>query len=70
MAVAGVILAGGRSARMGSPKALLFTRDGLPFVVSIAATFAKAGFGESSRTSPTIKLPKWVERVRISRPSS
>lgn len=34
MAVAGVILAGGRSARMGSPKALLDFR-GAPFVVRI-----------------------------------
>ena len=34
MAVAGVILAGGRSARMGSPKALLDYR-GAPFVVRI-----------------------------------
>jgi molybdenum cofactor cytidylyltransferase len=38
-----VILAAGDSTRMGSPKALLLTPDGRPFVVSIAATLAAAG---------------------------
>ena len=32
---------------MGSPKALLSTPAGAPFVVAIAETFAKAGFGET-----------------------
>ena len=39
----GVILAAGDSTRMGFPKALLLTRDGTPFVVAIAASFAAAG---------------------------
>ena len=43
----GVILAAGDSTRMGSPKALLSTPDGRPFVVSIADTFARAGFDET-----------------------
>lgn len=41
--VAGLILAAGRSSRMGRPKALLPDRDGVPFVVRIARTFADAG---------------------------
>jgi molybdenum cofactor cytidylyltransferase len=41
--LSGVILAAGDSTRMGSPKALLSTRDGRPFVVAIADTFAQAG---------------------------
>lgn len=45
--LSGVILAAGDSTRMGSPKALLSTRDGRPFVVSIADTFAKAGLDET-----------------------
>ncbi len=32
---------------MGSPKALLSTRDGIPFVVSIVETFQKAGLRET-----------------------
>lgn len=39
----GVILAAGDSTRMGFPKALLLTRDGRPFVATIAETFAAAG---------------------------
>jgi CTP:molybdopterin cytidylyltransferase MocA len=42
----GVILAAGDSTRMGSPKALLLTPNGRPFVVSIAATFASAGISD------------------------
>ena len=42
----GVILAAGDSTRMGSPKALLLTRDGKPFVAAIAETFAAAGITE------------------------
>src|SRR5687767_9303185 len=42
----GVILAAGDSTRMGSPKALLLTRDGRPFVAAIAETFAAAGITE------------------------
>ena len=38
-----VILAAGDSSRMGSPKALLLTPAGKPFVVAIAETFAEAG---------------------------
>lgn len=41
--LAGVILAAGDSTRMGSPKALLLTPQGAPFVVAIADTFAAAG---------------------------
>ena len=41
--VPGVILAAGDSTRMGFPKALLLTRDGTPFVVAIASSFAAAG---------------------------
>lgn len=44
--LSGVILAAGDSTRMGSPKALLLTRRGTPFVVSIADTFAAAGIGD------------------------
>jgi molybdenum cofactor cytidylyltransferase len=42
----GVILAAGDSIRMGSPKALLLTLDGTPFVTAIAATFAAAALDE------------------------
>jgi len=42
----GVILAAGDSTRMGSPKALLLTLDGTPFVTAIAATFAAAALDE------------------------
>jgi molybdenum cofactor cytidylyltransferase len=42
----GVILAAGDSTRMGSPKALLLTPDGTPFVTSIAVTFAAAGLDQ------------------------
>jgi molybdenum cofactor cytidylyltransferase len=45
--LSGVILAAGDSIRMGSPKALLLTPDGTPFVVSIAGTFASAGIDET-----------------------
>jgi molybdenum cofactor cytidylyltransferase len=38
-----VILAAGESRRMGSPKALLATPDGRPFIVAITATLAAAG---------------------------
>jgi len=41
--VPGVILAAGDSSRMGFPKALLLTRDGIPFVAAIASAFAAAG---------------------------
>src|SRR5687768_6488915 len=41
--LSGVILAAGDSTRMGSPKALLLTPAGAPFVVAIADTFAAAG---------------------------
>lgn len=41
--LAGVILAAGDSTRMGSPKALLLTSQGTPFVVAITDTFAAAG---------------------------
>jgi CTP:molybdopterin cytidylyltransferase MocA len=41
--LSGVILAAGDSIRMGSPKALLLTPQGVPFVVAIADTFAAAG---------------------------
>ena len=41
--LSGVILAAGDSTRMGSPKALLLTPQGTPFVVAIADTFAAAG---------------------------
>ena len=41
--LSGVILAAGDSTRMGSPKALLLTPQGTPFVVAIAETFAAAG---------------------------
>jgi CTP:molybdopterin cytidylyltransferase MocA len=44
--LSGVILAAGDSTRMGSPKALLLTRRGTPFVVSIAETFAAAGIDD------------------------
>ena len=39
----GVILAAGDSTRMGSPKALLRTPEGLTFIRAIAETFASAG---------------------------
>jgi molybdenum cofactor cytidylyltransferase len=42
----GVILAGGASVRMGSPKALLADDRGLPFVVRLARTMAEAGIPE------------------------
>ena len=42
----GVILAAGDSTRMGSPKALLLTPQGLPFVVAIADRFVDAGLGQ------------------------
>ena len=38
-----VVLAGGASSRMGRPKALLTTPDGLPFVVRIVRTLLEAG---------------------------
>jgi molybdenum cofactor cytidylyltransferase len=41
--LSGVVLAAGYSTRMGSPKALLPTRDGQPFVVRIIRTLRSAG---------------------------
>jgi molybdenum cofactor cytidylyltransferase len=41
--LSGVILAAGDSTRMGSPKALLLTPQGAPFIVAIVDTFAAAG---------------------------
>ena len=41
--IAAVVLAGGDSTRMGSPKALLPAPDGQPFVVRIVRAFADAG---------------------------
>jgi molybdenum cofactor cytidylyltransferase len=41
--IAAVVLAGGDSTRMGSPKALLPAPDGQPFVVRIVRAFAAAG---------------------------
>jgi len=43
--LAAVVLAGGDSARMGTPKALLTAPDGQPFVVRIVRAFADAGIG-------------------------
>ena len=45
--LSGVILAAGDSSRMGSPKALLSTPDGRPFVVSIADAFVRAGLDDT-----------------------
>ena len=41
--IAAVVLAGGDSSRMGSPKALLPAPDGQLFVVRIVRAFADAG---------------------------
>jgi molybdenum cofactor cytidylyltransferase len=41
--IAAVVLAGGESSRMGSPKALLPAPDGEPFVVRIVGALAEAG---------------------------
>ena len=41
--IAAIILAGGDSIRMGSPKALLLAPDGQPFVVRIVRAFIEAG---------------------------
>ena len=41
--IAAVVLAGGDSTRMGSPKALLPAPDGQPFVVRIVRAFTDAG---------------------------
>jgi len=41
-----VILAAGRSSRMGSPKALLLDRAGCPFVARLARTLGEAGLDE------------------------
>jgi molybdenum cofactor cytidylyltransferase len=43
--VVAVVLAGGDSTRMGTPKALLTAPDGQPFVVRIVRAFAEAGVG-------------------------
>ena len=43
--LAAVVLAGGDSTRMGTPKALLTAPDGQPFVVRIVRAFADAGIG-------------------------
>jgi molybdenum cofactor cytidylyltransferase len=44
--LAAIILAGGDSSRMGSPKALLRDPDGQPFVMRIATTFQIAGLSD------------------------
>lgn len=44
--VPGVILAGGASVRMGSPKALLADDRGVPFIVRLARTMDEAGIPE------------------------
>ena len=41
-----IVLAGGHSTRMGSPKALLLDQEGRCFIARIARTFAKAGFDQ------------------------
>lgn len=41
-----LVLAGGASIRMGSPKALLRTPDGQPFIVRIIETFQAAGLSD------------------------
>jgi molybdenum cofactor cytidylyltransferase len=41
--LAAVVLAAGASARMGRPKALLYTPGGRPFVAAIVRAFASAG---------------------------
>lgn len=41
--VAGIILAAGRSTRMGRPKALLLAPDGLTFVTRLIQTLTRAG---------------------------
>jgi CTP:molybdopterin cytidylyltransferase MocA len=43
LSISVLILAGGASTRMGSPKALLPDPDGRPFVARVARTFASAG---------------------------
>ena len=44
--IAAIILAGGASTRMGTPKALLPDPDGQPFVARLVRTFAAAGIGD------------------------
>src|SRR6185503_5337308 len=44
--LAPIVLAAGRSTRMGAPKALLPDRDGCPFVTRVVRTLVAAGFND------------------------
>ena len=73
--LAGVILAAGDSTRMGSPKALLLSPRGSPFVVSIVETFAAAGIDEifvvtgrdHDRIAATLASARFARQPRIVR---